>query len=159
MSDEVQVDDPTICRWLANTLAHELAGTAIATYRSGGARPLFAYLGHDQRLSDQVSRLERAIEAWAGLDDPRLELASDFTTLFLGGFSVPFWPGAPWFIAVPAFMAKTAVFLFLFLWVRWTLPRLRYDQLMDLGWKRLFPLALVNLFVTALLVTFEVIQR
>ena len=84
MSDEVQVDDPTICRWLANTLAHELDGTAIDTYSSGGARPLLAYLGHDRRLPDQVPRLEWAIEAWADLDDPRLELASDFATLFLG---------------------------------------------------------------------------
>ena len=75
------------------------------------------------------------------------------TTLFLGGFSVPFWPGAPWFIAVPAFMAKTAIFLFLFLWVRWTLPRLRYDQLMDLGWKVMLPIALANLFVTGSIVT------
>ena len=75
------------------------------------------------------------------------------TTLFLGGFSVPFWPGAPWFVAVPAFMAKTAVFLFLFLWVRWTLPRLRYDQLMDLGWKVMLPIALANLFVTGTIVT------
>lgn len=75
------------------------------------------------------------------------------TTLFLGGFSVPFWPSAPWFIAVPAFMAKTAIFLFLFLWVRWTLPRLRYDQLMDLGWKVMLPIALANLFVTGSIVT------
>ncbi len=75
-------------------------------------------------------------------------------TLFLGGYSVPFWPGAPWFIAVPAFLAKTGIFLFLFLWVRWTLPRLRYDQLMDLGWKIMLPLALGNLFVTGAVVTF-----
>jgi len=75
------------------------------------------------------------------------------TTLFLGGFSVPFWPSAPWFVAFPAFLAKTAVFLFLFLWVRWTLPRLRYDQLMDLGWKVMLPIALANLFMTGTIVT------
>lgn len=84
MADEVQVDDATICRWLANTFARELGGTTIETYHSGGARPLLAYLGCDQRLSGQVARLERAIEAWADLDDPRLTLASDFAGLFLG---------------------------------------------------------------------------
>ncbi len=71
-------------------------------------------------------------------------------TLFLGGSSVPFWAGAPWFVGLAAFLAKAAFFLFLFIWVRWTLPRLRFDQLMDLGWKVLLPLALVNLVVTGL---------
>lgn len=75
-------------------------------------------------------------------------------TLFLGGYSVPFWPDAPWFVAFPCFMAKTGIFLFLFLWVRWTLPRFRYDQLMDLGWKVMLPVALGNVFVTGAVVTF-----
>ena len=82
-------------------------------------------------------------------------------TLFLGGyhpgFPVPFEGWALWAVQIGAFAAKVGFFLFLYVWVRWTLPRFRYDQLMDLGWKRLFPLALVNLFVTALLVAFEVI--
>jgi NADH-quinone oxidoreductase subunit H len=47
-----------------------------------------------------------------------------------------------------AFMAKTSIFLFLFLWVRWTLPRFRFDQLMRLGWKVALPLALLNLVLT-----------
>lgn len=80
-------------------------------------------------------------------------MCSLITTLFLGGFSVPFWPSAPWFVALPAFLVKTGLFLFLFLWVRWTLPRLRYDQLMDLGWKVMLPIALANLFVTGTIVT------
>ncbi len=70
------------------------------------------------------------------------------TTLFLGGWSVPFLPEAHWLLGLAAFMAKTACFLFLYLWVRWTLPRLRFDQLMGLGWKVMLPLALLNLFIT-----------
>jgi len=69
-------------------------------------------------------------------------------TLFLGGPSVPFWPGAPWFLGLAAFLVKASFFLFLFIWVRWTLPRFRFDQLMHLGWKVMLPLALANLLVT-----------
>jgi NADH-quinone oxidoreductase subunit H len=67
-------------------------------------------------------------------------------SLFLGGFympGLPDWLGPVWFIA------KLAVLLFFYIWMRWTLPRFRYDQLMDFGWKRLLPLAIVNLLVTA----------
>ena len=77
-------------------------------------------------------------------------MSSMLTTLFLGGPEVPFWRAAPWFVQLAAFLAKTSVFLFLFLWVRWTLPRLRFDQLMRLGWKVMLPLALANVFVTGL---------
>ena len=76
------------------------------------------------------------------------------TVLFLGGAEVPYWAEAPWFLQLGAFMAKTGVFLFLFIWVRWTLPRFRFDQLMHLGWKVFLPLALANLFLTGLLVSF-----
>ena len=76
--------------------------------------------------------------------------------LFLGGGSVPFWGDAPWPIELGAFLAKTAFFLFLFLWVRWTLPRFRFDQLMGLGWKVMLPVALGNLFLTGALVTLGV---
>jgi NADH-quinone oxidoreductase subunit H len=72
------------------------------------------------------------------------------TTLFLGGPSVPLWPSAPWPVGLLAFFAKAALFLFLFLWVRWTLPRLRFDQLMRLGWKVFLPAGLANLFLTGL---------
>jgi NADH-quinone oxidoreductase subunit H len=59
---------------------------------------------------------------------------------------------SPWWLSlleILAFALKVAVLLFLFVWVRWTIPRFRYDQLMGLGWKVLLPLALLNIFVTA----------
>jgi NADH-quinone oxidoreductase subunit H len=67
-------------------------------------------------------------------------------TLFLGGWSGPFLPGPIWFVL------KLAAFLFVFIWLRATLPRLRYDQLMGLGWKVLLPVATANAVVTAALV-------
>jgi NADH-quinone oxidoreductase subunit H len=67
-------------------------------------------------------------------------------TLFLGGFSGPLLPGWLW-LAI-----KIAAMLFLFIWLRATLPRLRYDRLMKLGWKVLLPLATLNLVVTAIVV-------
>ncbi len=74
-------------------------------------------------------------------------------TLFLGGAAVPFWSAAPWFIGLGAFIVKAAFFMFLFIWVRWSLPRFRYDQLMALGWKLFLPIALVNIFVTGLVIS------
>ena len=67
-------------------------------------------------------------------------------TLFFGGWSGPFLPGPIWFLL------KLAVFLFVFVWLRASLPRLRYDQLMALGWKILLPVATINALVTAALV-------
>jgi len=68
-------------------------------------------------------------------------------TLFLGGWSGPnVLGGLPWFFI------KISVFLFLFIWLRATLPRLRYDRLMKLGWYVLLPLALLNLVATAVVV-------
>jgi NADH-quinone oxidoreductase subunit H len=63
-------------------------------------------------------------------------------TLFLGGPSGPAFIGPAWIWSLVWFLAKTFIFLFLFVQFRATLPRLRYDQLMDLGWKLLIPLAL-----------------
>ncbi len=75
-------------------------------------------------------------------------------TLFFGGWHFfgletvggPIWSGV---ISFGIFFAKTAFFLFVFIWVRWTLPRFRYDQLMNLGWKFLLPIALTTIVVTA----------
>lgn len=83
-------------------------------------------------------------------------------SLFFGGYDIPFVNdgqllekvGTNWMalIHVGMLMAKIVFFLFLFMWVRWTIPRFRYDQLMRLGWKILIPLALFNMLVTAIVV-------
>ncbi|MCL4156355.1 UNVERIFIED_CONTAM: hypothetical protein GTU68_005776, partial [Idotea baltica] len=65
------------------------------------------------------------------------------TTLFLGGYLGPLAWGLGWFLG------KTTFFVFVFLWVRWTLPRFKYNQLMDIGWKKFLPLSLANLMVIA----------
>jgi NADH-quinone oxidoreductase subunit H len=76
-------------------------------------------------------------------------------TLFLGGWQVPYletlglsplWTSI---IQILAFALKVAAMLFFYLWIRWTIPRFRYDQLMDLGWKVMLPLSLINIVVTA----------
>ena len=76
-------------------------------------------------------------------------------TLFLGGWSLPFAPlNAPaqtlgvGLAQIAVFLAKTMFFLFVFIWVRWTLPRFRYDKLMALGWKIFIPLTIVNIVIT-----------
>jgi NADH-quinone oxidoreductase subunit H len=74
------------------------------------------------------------------------------TTLFLGGWNIPFWADAPTWLDPIVVLAKTLFLVFVFIWVRATLPRLRYDQLMSLGWKVFLPLATVNALVTAILV-------
>jgi NADH-quinone oxidoreductase subunit H len=74
------------------------------------------------------------------------------STLFFGGWAIPFWDSAPHWIDPFVVLVKTCFFVFFFIWVRGTLPRLRYDQLMSLGWKILLPLATVNALVTAILV-------
>jgi len=68
------------------------------------------------------------------------------TTLFWGGWWGPLLPGLIWFVF------KTLAFVFFFVWLRATLPRVRHDQLMALGWKFLIPLGLLNLVVTAVIV-------
>ena len=51
-------------------------------------------------------------------------------------------------VGMVALLAKVAFFIFFFMWVRWTIPRFRYDQLMNLGWKVMIPLALANMLIT-----------
>jgi len=79
-------------------------------------------------------------------------------TVFFGGYDIPFVNEANWgihqnWLAIIGFivlLAKAFFFVFVFIWIRWTIPRFRYDQLMNLGWKKLIPLALFNMIVTAL---------
>ena len=80
------------------------------------------------------------------------------SVLFFGGYNYPFidWVQENWGmniasgIGVLALLAKTTFFIFFYMWVRWTIPRFRYDQLMKLGWKILFPLALANIFIVGI---------
>ena len=73
-------------------------------------------------------------------------------TLFLGGWLLPFGIHPPTWVDPFIVLAKMMVFISFFIWIRATLPRLRYDQLMSFGWKILLPLATANLLVTAIVV-------
>ncbi|NIT56415.1 MAG: NADH-quinone oxidoreductase subunit NuoH [Aliifodinibius sp.] len=81
-------------------------------------------------------------------------------TLYFGGWHIPGLQStniAIWLeqiLQILAFIIKTGIFLFIFMWVRWTLPRFRYDQLMNLGWKGMLPLALFNIVVTGVVMTY-----
>ena len=77
-------------------------------------------------------------------------------TLFLGGWHGPFLAGAPW-LALVWFVTKVIFFMFCYIWLRASFPRLRYDQLMFFGWKVLFPVALLNTMITAVLVVMDVL--
>src|SRR3989440_10079421 len=72
------------------------------------------------------------------------------TTLFLGGWNGPFVHQLPW-LGVFYFLGKVILFLFLYIWLRGTLPRFRFDQLMSFGWKYLVPAAIINIVITATL--------
>ena len=79
-------------------------------------------------------------------------------SLYFGGFDVPFLdestlaPNIAAIIGVAALLTKIVIFIFVFMWIRWTVPRFRYDQLMNLGWKTMIPLALFNMLVTGALI-------
>jgi NADH-quinone oxidoreductase subunit H len=79
-----------------------------------------------------------------------------FTLLFLGGWTLPgitLPAGAFWaVVSVLIFFVKVLALVFFFMWIRWTLPRFRYDQVMKLGWQRLLPLAIANLVFYAIVI-------
>jgi NADH-quinone oxidoreductase subunit H len=74
-----------------------------------------------------------------------INVAAIATTLFLGGWQGPFLPPVLWFLI------KMVIFLLFFIWLRATFPRFRYDQLMAFGWKVLLPLAILNIFITGII--------
>lgn len=83
-------------------------------------------------------------------------------TLFFGGWSFPMWgldqPAttlAAGIAHILVFVIKLLVFMVIFIWVRWMFPRFRYDQLMDLGWRKFLPLALLNILITAVWLWFR----
>src|SRR5688572_4495768 len=79
------------------------------------------------------------------------------STLYFGGYNFPFMndlglgPNLLTILGTIALFAKIIFFIFFFMWIRWTIPRFRYDQLMNLGWKILIPLAVANVFITGLI--------
>ena len=88
--------------------------------------------------------------------------AALIVTLYLGGWHLPFVtdPDAHGWVAgalsVGVFVTKVVLIDLSYIWIRWTLPRFRYDQIMSLGWKRMLPLALANLGVVAVVGVFLV---
>jgi NADH-quinone oxidoreductase subunit H len=78
-------------------------------------------------------------------------------TLYFGGYNMPFNsrfvtdPNTLSLLGTAFLFGKIFFFIFFFMWVRWTIPRFRYDQLMNLGWKGLIPLAILNIFLTGLI--------
>ncbi|MEO6867760.1 MAG: complex I subunit 1 family protein, partial [Gaiellales bacterium] len=92
-----------------------------------------------------------------------LAISAIGVTFFLGGTSVPLLhdPNSAmiggihlgWLVNLISFVIKMAIFIFLFIWIRATMPRLRYDRLMRLGWKALLPLATLQFLVTAVIVS------
>ncbi|HXI13461.1 MAG TPA: NADH-quinone oxidoreductase subunit NuoH [Thermoanaerobaculia bacterium] len=85
-----------------------------------------------------------------------MTMSALIVTLFFGGWDIP-WYNEPatfpgFLLSALAFLAKVGFMMFVFVWVRWTIPRLKYDELMRIGWKVFLPLAVVNVVVVALLI-------
>jgi len=79
--------------------------------------------------------------------------------LFFGGYNFPgmshFSGNTLAILGIAAFATKIFIFIFVIMWIRWTIPRFRFDQLMHLGWKSLLPLSLINLLVTGLVIAYK----
>jgi hypothetical protein len=81
-----------------------------------------------------------------------ISISSLGVTFFLGGWTIPGWSNAPFLLGLLSFFVKLGIFLFGFIWIRATLPRLRYDRLMRFGWKVMLPAATLQFLVTAIIV-------
>jgi NADH-quinone oxidoreductase subunit H len=81
------------------------------------------------------------------------------SVLFFGGFNFPgmdnFDGNTLAILGVVAMFTKTFFFIFVFMWIRWTIPRFRFDQLMHLGWKSLIPISIINMLITGLVIAFN----
>jgi NADH-quinone oxidoreductase subunit H len=101
-----------------------------------------------------MEKMEPFLWSWAGY---ALAAVGLVILVLSWGWSLPEW--APSVLAavlqVGCLLAKVVFFCWLFVWVRWTLPRFRYDQLMKMGWKALLPLALANLLVTGVVLLIQ----
>jgi NADH-quinone oxidoreductase subunit H len=81
--------------------------------------------------------------------------------LYFGGYNFPFQHelglegNVLTAVQTAVFFGKILMFIFLFMWIRWTLPRFRFDQLMHLGWKSLIPISLINMLITGIVTAFN----
>ena len=108
-----------------------------------------------------VSRLWRRMGSDFDASYARVEPAL-LAVLFFGAYNYPgmAWAVENWgvnianVIGILVLFIKICAFIFFFMWVRWTIPRFRYDQLMNLGWKKLIPLAIFNIIITGAAVLF-----
>ena len=105
---------------------------------------------------DLVYDIKRRPGYYAKATGERIPLSDVAMTQFFGGWTLPWFgldqPAAGvvmGLVHILIFLGKLVLFLIMFIWVRWMWPRFRYDQLMNLGWKRFVPLALANIVVTA----------
>jgi len=123
-----------------------MLGGLVAAGLGGGAW-LFAFGVARERFERGMRRLELFLLALGGILTAVAALA---ILPFVPGMAVPLWlpPLLCAVVQVTALLAKVMFFCWLYVWVRWTLPRFRYDQLMRFGWRVLLPLALLNLLVT-----------
>ena len=121
------------------------------TYNSFNNRPASKWDTIQSDIADQYIYLDM------------LALSALYIILFFGGYNIlpgmelitGSFPELLPILQLISLVTKVGLMIWFFIWVRWTLPRFRYDQLMDLGWRRLLPIGLVNLIVTVLFVYFR----
>ena len=143
----------------ANRLPFDLAESEaelVAGFHTeyGGFKMLLFFIGEYGHMMVASALLATFYFGGYGLPIPSWtpEVVSGFmASLVSGETAVSVWTSIIFFIS---FSVKFALFLWFFIWVRWTLPRFRYDQLMDLGWKTMLPWALANTVITAVVIAF-----